>query len=150
MTDVLTKEQRRLNMSRIRGRDTEPELVLRRGLHARGLRFRLYRKDLLGTPDLVLRKHKAVIFVHGCFWHWHNCRMFKWPGTRVEFWEQKLRRNRRRDELVVEGLLAAGWRVQVVWECAIRGLGRLGEKELLDRCEGFIRSGERIFAEISS
>lgn len=90
MADVLTPEQRRLNMSRIRGRDTKPELLLRRGLHARGLRFRLHRKDLPGCPDLVFPRFRVTVFVHGCFWHGHECPMFKWPGTRTDFWRRKM------------------------------------------------------------
>jgi DNA mismatch endonuclease (patch repair protein) len=96
MTDVLTPEQRRLNMSRIRGRDTKPELLLRRGLHARGFRFRLNRKDLPGCPDLVFPRFRAVMFVHGCFWHWHDCPMFKWPATRTDFWRKKIEGNTKR------------------------------------------------------
>ena len=86
MVDVLTPEQRRLNMSRIRGKDTKPELLLRHGLHARGLRYRLHRKDLPGRPDMVFPRYRAAILVHGCFWHGHDCPLFKLPATRREFW----------------------------------------------------------------
>ena len=149
MSDVLTKEQRRLNMSRIRGRDTQPELVLRRGLHRRGLRFRLYRKDLPGKPDLVFPATRAVILVHGCFWHLHNCPRFKWPETRHDFWRAKIERNRERDSTALKDLREAGWRVQVVWECALRGAGRRPIEDVLDLCEAFIRSGDRDIAEVS-
>jgi DNA mismatch endonuclease (patch repair protein) len=121
MTDVLTPEQRRLNMSRIRGRDTKPELLLRRGLHARGLRFRLNRRDLPGCPDLVFPRFRAAIFVHGCFWHGHDCPMFKWPETRIEFWRKKIQGNKQRDHDVQDALAKENWRVLVVWECALRG-----------------------------
>jgi DNA mismatch endonuclease, patch repair protein len=104
MTDVLTPEQRRLNMSRIRGRDTKPELLLRRGLHARGFRFRLNRKDLPGCPDLVFPRFRAVMFVHGCFWHWHDCPMFKWPATRTDSWRKKIEGNTKRDQGVLKAL----------------------------------------------
>src|SRR5215471_13052693 len=97
MADVLTPEQRRLNMSRIRGRDTKPELLLRRSLHARGLRFRLHRRDLPGCPDLVFPRFRAAIFVHGCFWHGHTCPMFKMPKTRTVFWRNKIHKNLDRD-----------------------------------------------------
>jgi DNA mismatch endonuclease (patch repair protein) len=125
MADVLTPEQRRLNMSRIRGKDTKPEMLLRRGLHARGLRFRLHRKDLPGKPDMVFPRYRAVVLVHGCFWHGHDCQMFKLPATRGEFWQAKIAGNRARDARDIAGLAAAGWRVLVVWECALKGPARL-------------------------
>lgn len=124
MVDVLTPEQRRLNMSRIRGKDTKPELVLRHGLHAMGLRYRLHRKDLPGRPDLVFPRYRAAVLVHGCFWHGHDCPLFKWPATRREFWQAKIEGNRARDARDLAGLTAAGWRVLVVWECALKGPAR--------------------------
>src|SRR5262245_20506194 len=93
MADVLTPEQRRLNMSRIRGADTKPERLVRSALHARGFRFRLHRRDLPGKPDLALPRYRAVILVHGCFWHGHKCSLFQLPETRREFWEAKIRGN---------------------------------------------------------
>ena len=114
MVDVLTPEQRRLNMSRIHGKDTKPELMLRRGLHALGFRFRLHRKDLPGRPDLVFPGRRAVIFVHGCFWHGHDCPMCKMPATRPEFWRAKIDGNQKRDRQAVSALAATGWRVLVV------------------------------------
>jgi len=149
VADVLTPEQWRLNMSRIRGRDTKPELILRRGLHALGRRFRLHRKDLPGKPDLVFPGYRAVILVHGCFWHWHGCPMFKWPATREEFWREKIDRNRERDHAALEGLREEGWRVLVVWECALCGPGRRPAEETLERCEGFIRDKGEAFGEIA-
>jgi DNA mismatch endonuclease (patch repair protein) len=124
MADVLTPEQRRLNMSRIRGRDTKPEMLLRRSLHARGFRFRLHRRDLPGCPDLVFPGLHAVIFVHGCFWHGHNCTMFKLPATRTEFWAAKISGNQKRDVRALQDLSAAGWRTFVLWECDLRGPSR--------------------------
>ena len=149
MTDVLTFEQRRANMSRIRGRNTQPELILRRGLHRRGLRYQLHRSDLPGRPDLVFPASKAVILVHGCFWHLHDCPRFKWPETRQEFWRTKIERNRERDRRVLEDLNEAGWRVHVVWECALRGTGRRPFTDLLDLCEIFVRSGVDDFSEVA-
>ena len=108
MVDVLTPEQRRLNMSRIRGKDTKPELMLRRGLHALGLRFRLHRKDLPGRPDMVFPRYRAAVLVHGCFWHGHDCPLFKWPVTRREFWAVKIEGNRARDMRDLAGLAGAG------------------------------------------
>lgn len=149
MADVLTRDQRRVNMSRIRGRDTQPELVLRRGLHRRGLRYRLYRNDLPGKPDLVFSGTRAVILVHGCFWHLHECPRFKWPATREEFWRTKIERNRERDVATLRNLREAGWRVQVVWECALRGAGRRPLEDVLNVCEAFVRTEEADCTEIA-
>ncbi len=107
-------------MSGIRGKDTKPELLVRRYLHGQGFRFRLHDKRLPGKPDLVLPKWKTVVFVHGCFWHWHDCRYFKLPGTRTEFWREKLAGNRARDKAVRQKLEALGWHVIVVHECELR------------------------------
>ena len=138
MPDVLTEEQRRYNMSRIRGRDTKPEMAIRRGLHARGLRFRLHRKDLPGRPDLAFPKHRTVIFVHGCFWHGHDCPMFRWPQTRKEFWREKIRKNQERDECAIRSLKEHGWRVLTVWECALKGPYRCSLDDVLKCCEYFV------------
>lgn len=107
-------------MSGIRGKDTKPEMIVRRGLHAMGFRYRLHDKSLPGKPDLVLPKYNAVIFVHGCFWHKHDCNYFKWPKTRPEFWREKLMSNFERDKEVMSDLELSGWRIAVVWECAVR------------------------------
>lgn len=144
MADVLTQAQRHINMSRIRGRDTQPEMILRRGLHRRGLRYRLHRKDLPGKPDLVFPASKVVILVHGCFWHMHDCQRFKWPATRKEFWRAKIQTNHERDRNTLEELRAAGWRVQIVWECALRGSGRRSLDEVLDLCEGFFEEDKSL------
>jgi DNA mismatch endonuclease (patch repair protein) len=140
MIDVLSAELRRLNMSRIRGRDTKPELLLRRGLHAAGLRFRLHSRDLPGRPDLVFSRPRAVILVHGCFWHGHDCAMFRMPATRPEFWAAKIAGNCARDRRNIEKLKASGWRVLTVWECSLRGPARLATEEVMSRCIAFIRS----------
>lgn len=149
MIDVLTPEQRRRNMSRIHGRDTKPEMILRRGLHALGLRFRLHRKDLPGRPDLVFPRHSAVIQVHGCFWHGHECPIFKWPATRAEFWKKKITGNRRRDRTVLEALHESGWRVLVVWECALRGPGQRPIRDVLSYCESFVKDRSEALVELS-
>lgn len=108
-------------MSRMGTKDTAPELVVRRGLHARGYRFALHRKNLPGKPDVVLPKYKAALFIHGCFWHMHRgCSYFKMPRTRVDFWTEKLGRNQERDRSAREDLLRLGWRVLTVWECETR------------------------------
>ena len=138
--DVHTPEQRRLNMSRIRGRDTKPELLVRHGLHARGFRYRLHRRDLPGRPDLVLPARRAVIFVHGCFWHDHGCRLCRLPSTRPDFWQEKLRRNRERDAMNVHLLATAGWRVLTIWECSLRGPSRLKLDAVFDQVSAFLLS----------
>lgn len=108
-------------MSGIRGKDTKPEITVRSMLFAAGLRYRLHRKDLPGTPDIVLPRRKVAIFVNGCFWHQHeNCRLAKMPATNRESWKVKLERNKQRDQESVSALLEAGWRVLIVWECAVR------------------------------
>ncbi len=106
-------------MSAIRGTNTKPELVVRRALHAHGLRFRLHKKGLPGKPDIVLAKYKTVVFVHGCFWHKHNCEYFVWPKTRAAFWREKITANAVRDLAARRALQRLGWRVYVVWECQI-------------------------------
>jgi DNA mismatch endonuclease, patch repair protein len=140
MVDVLTPTQRSFNMSRIRGRDTKPELVLRRGLHARGFRFRLHRRDLPGRPDLIFPSRRAVIFVHGCFWHGHDCPMCRLPATRADFWQAKIEGNRVRDQNAVRALAAIGWRILIVWECALRGPARRPVVAVLAGCEKFLVS----------
>jgi DNA mismatch endonuclease, patch repair protein len=147
MADVLTPDLRRLNMSRVRGRDTKPEMLIRRGLHARGLRFRLHRRDLPGRPDIVLPSRNAVLFVHGCFWHGHNCPLFRMPATRPDFWRDKIEANGRRDAAAIAALGGLGWRVGVVWECALRGVGRLSPEILLDWLMDFI-AGTQLLIEI--
>lgn len=130
-------------MSGIRGKNTKPELIIRKALHARGFRYRIHCKDLPGNPDLCLPKYRAVIFVHGCFWHGHDCHLFKWPKTRPEFWEAKIGRNREVDADAEARLLAAGWRVATVWECAIKGRERLSLEELTTRCADWLVSGQQ-------
>lgn len=121
MADVVNAATRSRMMSGIRGRNTKPERVVRSLLHREGFRFRLHAADLPGKPDVVLRRYRAVIFVNGCFWHGHECRLFKWPGTRVEFWRMKIGRNKANDEKVRKALQEAGWRIGVIWECSLRG-----------------------------
>ncbi|WP_175964353.1 very short patch repair endonuclease [Burkholderia pyrrocinia] len=121
MVDIVDTVTRSRMMSGIRRQDTQPEIVVRRSLHAMGLRFRLHRRDLPGVPDVVLPGRRIAIFVHGCFWHMHpNCRLSKLPETRRDFWQAKLEANVRRDRRTVETLLSMGWRVLTVWECAVR------------------------------
>ncbi|MBN2415439.1 DNA mismatch endonuclease Vsr [bacterium] len=125
MADVVSKRKRSEMMSGIHGKDTKPEIQIRSALHTLGYRYKLHAKNMPGTPDLVLPKYNAVIFVHGCFWHLHGCHLFKWPSTRKEFWHEKISGNRQRDEQNVLKLHQKGWRVLVLWECALKGKYRL-------------------------
>jgi DNA mismatch endonuclease, patch repair protein len=124
--DKLTKERRSWNMSRVRSEDTKPECIVRSLLHRRGFRFRLHAKRLPGRPDLVLPKYRTVIFVHGCFWHYHKgCPRSKIPETNTVFWRQKLNENVERDRRNMKALEAAGWQVLVVWQCELDNLDSL-------------------------
>ena len=128
-------EQRSRNMSAIKSKNTKPEIKVRKILHSMGYRFRLHRKDLPGSPDIVLPKYKTVIFVHGCFWHRHeNCKYASTPKTRQEFWEAKFRENINRDKLNQENLSSKGWKIIIVWECEIKDkdfdLNRLFKNEI--------------------
>ena len=121
VTDIVNSGTRSRMMSRIRSKDTKPELALRHALHARGFRYRLHARPVMGRPDLVLYRHSAVVFVHGCFWHRHEgCRFTTSPSTRREFWQAKFDANVRRDREVRELLAKEGWRVATVWECSLR------------------------------
>ena len=137
MADTFTAEQRRTVMSHVKGRDTKPEVKVRRILHGLGYRFRLHRKDLPGKPDIVLPKYRAVVQVHGCFWHGHpGCRRSARPTTNVEFWNRKIDGNIARDQAAYEALGRLGWAVLVVWECETRDLDALKERltRFLSRC----------------
>lgn len=127
MADTVPPETRSRMMSGIRGKNSRPEMLVRSLLHAAGYRFRLHRKDLPGTPDIVLPKRRIVIFIHGCFWHRHSgCRLFKLPATRTDFWSEKLQANAERDRLATIALEKLGWRVLCVWECSTRGAAAQG------------------------
>lgn len=118
--------------------NTKPEMIIRRGLHAMGRRYRLHVKDLAGKPDLVFPGRRAVIFVQGCFWHGHDCALFRWPSTRPEFWRTKIGGNIARDIRVRETLASDGWRICDVWECTMKGRTRWPAGEVLAQCDGFL------------
>ncbi|MEI7430590.1 MAG: very short patch repair endonuclease [Betaproteobacteria bacterium] len=120
MVDTVTKETRSNIMARIRSMNTRPEMLLRKALFALGLRYRLHFGKLPGCPDLVFPKYKVVAFVHGCFWHWHGCERSRMPKTNVGYWRAKIARNQARDSKNVAALCALGWRVLIVWECALK------------------------------
>lgn len=129
--DTLTPQERSIRMARIKGKDTKPELVARRLVHGLGYRYRLHRKDLPGKPDIVFLSRRAVIFVHGCFWHRHpdpECKLARLPKSRREFWEDKLSRNRARDLDVEQRLNESGWRVMILWECELRDLSSVATR----------------------
>ncbi|HEL3255933.1 TPA: DNA mismatch endonuclease Vsr [Stenotrophomonas maltophilia] len=132
MVDSLTPEQRSAQMSRIRGSNTKLEVLVRKALHARGLRYRLGGAKLPGRPDIVLPKYRTVVFVHGCFWHGHDCPLYRLPKTRPEFWADKIGKNRTRDQRVTSELEAMGWRVLTVWECSLRGKTAIEQASFLD------------------
>lgn len=126
--DRLSKERRSWNMSRIRGKDTTPEILVRSRLHRLGYRFRLHRRDLPGNPDIVMPRFRIAIFVHGCFWHrHHNCRYAYTPKSRIPFWKLKFTQNQLRDRLVARHIRVISWRRIVVWECETADPGRLDE-----------------------
>jgi DNA mismatch endonuclease (patch repair protein) len=129
-------------MSGIRSADTKPEMQIRRALHARGYRYRLHDGKVPGRPDLVFRSRRAVILVHGCFWHGHNCDLFRLPGTRTEFWRDKIGRNRKRDADVLGMLIACDWRAFTVWECGLRGRHAPGLEVVVQSIEAWLDSDE--------
>lgn len=121
MTDVHSKETRSYNMSRIRAKDTKPELLVRKYLFSKGVRYRVNVKDLPGKPDIVLPKYKTIIFIHGCFWHGHEgCRYFVIPKTRTEWWTEKIQKNQERDQQEHDALRQAGWNIMTIWECQLK------------------------------
>ncbi|WP_315858575.1 very short patch repair endonuclease [Rhizobium leguminosarum] len=134
-------------MSRIRAKNTAPEWTVRRLLHSRGFRYQLHRSDLPGKPDLVLPRFRAAIFVHGCFWHGHACTLFRMPTTRTEFWSEKIAANRQRDANAISLLDELGWRSLWIWECALKGRGRLVESEVAEKVKAFLY-GDAVLDEI--
>ncbi|MBO6527843.1 very short patch repair endonuclease [Erythrobacter sp.] len=138
MADIVSKAVRSRMMSGIKGKDTKPELLLRQNLHRRGFRYRLHSRNLPGRPDMVFPQFDAVLFAHGCFWHGHDCSLFRWPQTRREFWEEKIRGNQARDIRNKQLLLDTGWRVGKVWECALRGRDRIGIDEVIEQCANWL------------
>lgn len=137
--DVFTKKKRSEVMSRIRGTDTKLEVEVRSRLFCNGFRFRKNDKRYPGKPDIVLPKHQAVIFINGCFWHYHKCSLFKMPSTRTTWWKNKLKGNKKREIKSIKDLKALNWRTLIIWECAIRGKGKKHDVEF----EKIIKKTER-------
>ena len=129
-------------MAAIRGSNTKPELRVRGALHAAGLRYRVHARELPGKPDIVLPRWRVVIFVNGCFWHQHDCHLFRWPATRRAFWEEKISRNLANDTRAVDALRTTGWRVATVWECGLKGRTRPDFSEAMQRLAAWVRSDE--------
>lgn len=146
--DVHSTETRRRNMKAIKGKNTKPEMTVRRLLHACGYRFRVSPLRIRGRPDLWLRKWNAAIFVHGCFWHFHDCPSFRWPKTNAEFWKNKLTANSARDRKTTEDLLREGKRVLIIWECAVKGRQKLSKDLLRILIITWLKSG-LLYAEIT-
>lgn len=132
-------------MSRVKGKDTKPELVIRRALFARGYRYRLHDRRLPGKPDIVLKKYNAVIFINGCFWHGHKmCRRSKLPSTRKEYWRTKIERNVERDQESIKSLSDSGYRILIIWGCGLEGKNRLPFNELMDEVERWLHGNSQL------
>lgn len=144
MADVVDAATRSRMMAGIRGRDTKIEVQVRKALHARGLRYRTDVRKLPGRPDIVLPRWRAAILVHGCFWHAHDCGLCRIPATRPDFWREKLEGNAARDRRNHDALVAAGWRVATVWECALRGKGERALIAVADRLAEWVRGDEKM------
>ena len=142
MTDTVSPEKRSDVMSRVGSKDTGPELLIRKGLHAVGFRYRLHVKELPGNPDLVFRRYKSVIFVNGCFWHGHSCPRCRMPNSNTEYWKRKVARNVQRDVINRQSLLDEGWRVLTIWECALTGKWKLGIDQVIALTSSWLLSTE--------
>lgn len=140
MTDTLTASERSKRMAAVRQRDTDPERTVRSLLHRAGFRFRLSDRRLPGSPDIVLVRWRVVLFVNGCFWHGHDCHLYRLPATRTEFWRAKIAVNSVRDRRVIRDLRAEGWRVVTIWQCSLKGKARLSQAKLATRLVGAIKS----------
>jgi len=142
MADIVNPQVRSRMMAGIRGTNTRPEIAVRHGLHRRGFRYRLHPRSLPGKPDIVFPCRRAVVLVNGCFWHGHECHLFRWPSSRQDFWRRKITRNRARDAEVREALAAAGWRILVIWECALKGREQRPLETVLSEASAWLRRGE--------
>ena len=133
MTDVVSPETRSQMMSGIQGKDTKPEVIIRKALHRKGFRYRLHVESLPGKPDLTFPKYNAVIQINGCFWHGHDCHLFKWPSTHPEFWRNKILGTKERDVKNIAKLESLDWRVLTIWECAVKGKYRLSFESAINQ-----------------
>ena len=142
MVDVFDRQTRSRMMASVRTKDTAPEVALRKALHGRGFRYRTNVTALPGKPDIVLPRYRATILVHGCFWHGHDCPLFRLPATRRKFWSAKIQRNQVRDADVRDALVMGGWRCLTVWECALRGKQKLEFGRLIDDVSEWVKGSE--------
>ena len=147
MTDVVDKATRSRMMSGIKGKDTQPELRIRKELHKLGFRYKLHQKGMPGKPDLVFPKYKAILFINGCFWHGHDCHLFKYPATQKEFWREKINKTKETDARNISLLMKDGWRVLNIWECSLKGSEKIGLEEVIYRTTTWLVS-KCIFLEI--
>jgi DNA mismatch endonuclease (patch repair protein) len=145
MADIVSADVRSRMMSGIRGKNTQPELIIRHALFSRGFRYRLHDKSLPGKPDLVLTKYRVAVFVNGCFWHHHTCLLFKWPGSNREFWHRKITRNEEIDRKNKRALGLLNWRVLTIWECALKGPCKLPIASVVDKAVAFVNGDCRRF-----
>lgn len=143
--DVVAPKVRSRMMANIRSKNTSQEIRIRKALHALGFRFHLHRKDLPGTPDITLPRYRAAVFVHGCFWHGHDCPLFKFPSTNADKWKRKILTNQRRDVAAVSRLLESDWRVCTIWECALRGRTSYTLRNIIDLTAKWIQGGQQTF-----
>ena len=143
MSDVHNAATRSKNMAAIKGRDTKPELRIRQALHKAGFRYRLHDKTLPGKPDIVFPRYKAALFINGCFWHHHDCHLFKWPQTQQEFWQKKISGNVENDRRKMAQLQEAGWRIGIVWECALKGRTRITEDASIQALIHWLESDDK-------
>ncbi|MCY4018956.1 MAG: very short patch repair endonuclease [Chloroflexi bacterium] len=145
MTDTVSAKKRSEVMSRVGSKDTKPELLIRKGLHARGFRYRLHVKDLPGKPDMVFPRYDSVIQVNGCFWHGHDCPRCRMPSSNTEYWNKKVARNMERDASNRRSLRDQGWRVLTIWECALTGKWKLELSQVIDLAAAWLLSTNSIF-----
>lgn len=144
MVDVVSPEKRSEMMSGIKGKDTKPEILVRKALYSRGFRYRLHDKALPGKPDLVLKKYNVAIQIHGCFWHGHSdCHLFRYPKSKQDFWREKIGGNIQRDRIKEAALMEQGWRFLKIWECALKGKKKLPLEEVISKTEEFILSDQK-------
>lgn len=139
MNDIVDRQTRSRMMSGIRSKNTRIELRIRKALFAKGFRYRINDSRFPGKPDMILPRHRAAVFVHGCFWHGHECVLFRIPATNSEYWRSKIQSNRTRDEKVCRQLNGLGWRIAIVWECALRGPWRTSDSDLICKLASWLR-----------
>ena len=148
MTDIVSPQKRSQMMAGIPGKNTKPEILIRKLLYRLGFRFRIHNDKLPGKPDIVLKKYQAVIFVNGCFWHCHECHLFKWPKTRPDFWKKKICGNVKNDIKNRRTLTTSGWRICTIWECSLKGKKRKKPEEIASSTSDWLKS-DSPFLEIS-